>query len=186
MLYITYEAVREGVPRTEVCDAKVWHKLDDTRQVMSNSCTFVVVSVNDYGEGNGKREEAAGEAGPRLTGGFQELDHHSQEARSAAAEYAIQALGMGRGRHGSHARSHSPSASASADGPRGLEKVFLCSAEKQIVNGVNYKLKLGTKGEAGGGAEAGEGAGTVEGVCDITAEVYKNFDGVFEVVTQEV
>jgi hypothetical protein len=30
MLHITYEAVRPGVPRTEVCLAKVWQKLDGT------------------------------------------------------------------------------------------------------------------------------------------------------------
>ena len=47
MVYVTYEAVRQGIPKTEVCDAKVWHKLDDTHEVMSNTCKFVVESVEE-------------------------------------------------------------------------------------------------------------------------------------------
>jgi hypothetical protein len=60
-----------------------------------------------------------------------------------------------------HGHSHGH---AAEDGP-GMEKVFLCSALKQIVNGVNYKLTLGR----------------TEGACDVTAEVYKSFDDVYEV-----
>ena len=50
MVYVTYEAVRQGIPTTEVCDAKVWHKLDDTHEVMSNTCKFVVESVDEQAE----------------------------------------------------------------------------------------------------------------------------------------
>jgi len=77
MLYITYEAVRPGVPRTEVCVAKVWHKLDGSHDVMSNTCKFTVESVAGAGAGAGK----AGGEGPepvRLMGGFHTLDHNSE------------------------------------------------------------------------------------------------------------
>jgi hypothetical protein len=101
MLYITYEAVREGVPRTEVCDAKVWDKLDGTKEVMSNNCKFVVESVDDKDDDKAEAEdgaedgaEAEGKEKLQLMGGFKRLDHHSEEARSAAVEYAREALGM--------------------------------------------------------------------------------------------
>ena len=153
MLYITYEALTPGVARTEVCDAKVWHKLDNTHEVLSNKCAFVVESADD-------EDRDAGVAEDRLMGGFRTLDHRSSEARSAAVEYARSALGMGGGHHAraTHARAH-----VAEDGP-GEERVTLCGALKQIVNGVNYRLTLG-----------------VAGRCDITARVYKSFDDVYEV-----
>ena len=85
----------------------------------------------------------------------------SWEARSAAVEYARAALGLGGG--GGHGGGH-----ALEDGP-GEEKVFLCGAMSQIVNGVNYRLTLGT------------GKDPAKCETTTTAQVYKSFDDVFEV-----
>ena len=176
MVYVTYEAVRDGVPRTDVCDAKVWHKIDDSHEVMSNTCKWVVESVEGDATGTTTEDGAKGEGGGddgkerlRLMGGFRALDHTSEEARSAAVEYARQALGMGGG-HG-HGGGHHHAHHAAEDSP-GMEKIFLCAAQKQIVNGVNYELTLRRSVAAGG---------TGGGACDINARVYKSFDDVFEV-----
>eukprot|EP00227_Mantoniella_beaufortii_P021318 CAMPEP_0197585238 /NCGR_PEP_ID=MMETSP1326-20131121/7594_1 /TAXON_ID=1155430 /ORGANISM="Genus nov. species nov., Strain RCC2288" /LENGTH=122 /DNA_ID=CAMNT_0043149709 /DNA_START=169 /DNA_END=537 /DNA_ORIENTATION=- len=54
-----------------------------------------------------------------------------------------------------------------ADGP-GQERVYLCKAESQLVNGVNYRLTLGL-----------DPARPAQ--CHTTAVVYKSFQGVYQV-----
>mmetsp|Transcript_12149 Transcript_12149/g.29426 ORF Transcript_12149/g.29426 Transcript_12149/m.29426 type:complete len:272 (-) Transcript_12149:660-1475(-) len=177
MMYITYEAVRNGVTRTEVCAAKVWHKLDDTLEVMSNSCTFSVVSVDaaTYGGGAGAEQQ---HDRLQLMGGFKTLDPDSEEARSAAVAYARGALGLDGGGAAVHpAQEHAAAHHAhhAADVPRAKE-VLLCAASKQVVNGINYRLMLGLQT----GTEMGTGAA---GTCTIEGLVHKSFDDVFEVKT---
>jgi len=191
MLYITYEAVRAGVPSTELCVAKVWHKLDRSYDVMANTCKFTVEAVDppppvtetegdkggDGEEGDGAGAGGAGGAeGKLLMGGYKPLDHHSQEARSAAVQYARLALGLGMGgtHHGGTAAGGAGAGAGAgaghhvlADGP-GQERVYLCKAESQLVNGVNYRLTLGL-----------DPARPAQ--CHTTAVVYKSFQGVYQV-----
>eukprot|EP00217_Crustomastix_stigmatica_P010850 CAMPEP_0183791622 /NCGR_PEP_ID=MMETSP0803_2-20130417/1982_1 /TAXON_ID=195967 /ORGANISM="Crustomastix stigmata, Strain CCMP3273" /LENGTH=216 /DNA_ID=CAMNT_0026035943 /DNA_START=43 /DNA_END=693 /DNA_ORIENTATION=- len=114
MYTITCEVLRGA--ETSLMELRVWRKLDGTHEAVESKTLFVV-----RGEAGGVA--SAGMAAPQLglVGGYHPAEPSDPNVRSAAVE-----------------------AWRTTDGAMGDGVVVrVCKAEKQVVNGVNYRLTLG-------------------------------------------